>query len=378
MNLDQHLTRLRLRDWNFPQLPRPIAPVITTAFIFIAGSLYDLNCGRWSVVADYVAPRNQPSLKRTHYYYNLANLDTNMSAIHQLRSADIFSLNVFLAVATHLSFRTASIELDITPSAVSHSIKSLEQRLGVRLFNRTTRSVSLTDAGSRLADKLRPAISSVAEAMQTVDGLRDEPSGTVRINASEGAIDMVLKPVLARFLREYPKIHLDIVTDGKLSDIVAGGFDAGIRLTEAVPQDMIAVQVSGPVTFAVVGSPAYFASHGRPKVPQDLYRHDCIRFRFDSGAIYRWEFERKGVVETVNVTGPLTLNHQPLMVSAALDGIGIAFVPDHLAEHALADGRLERVLADWCPVMPGLCLYYPSRRHVASGLRALIDMMRIP
>ncbi|MDR3400847.1 MAG: LysR substrate-binding domain-containing protein [Pandoraea sp.] len=321
--------------------------------------------------------KTQLSLRKAHYHYNLSNLDTNMSAVHQLRSTDVFSLNVFLAVATHLSFRAASVELDITPSAVSHSVKSLEQRLGVRLFNRTTRSVSLTDAGARLADKLGPAISSVAEAMQTVEGLRDEPSGTLRINASEGAIDMVLKPVLARFLREHPKIHLDIVTDGKLSDIVAGGFDAGIRLTEAVPQDMVAVQVSGPVRFAVLGSPSYFASRGRPKVPQDLYRHDCIRFRFDSGAIYRWEFERKGIVETVNVNGPLTLNHQPLMVSAALDGIGISFVPDHLAEQALRDGRLERVLTDWCPVMPGLCLYYPSRRHVTSGLRALIEMLRV-
>lgn len=210
-----------------------------------------------------------------------------MSTVHQLRSADIFSLNVFLAVASHLSFRTASIELDVTPSAVSHSIKSLEQRLGVRLLNRTTRSVSLTDAGARLADKLRPAISSVAEAMQAVEVLRDEPSGTVRINASEGAIDMVLRPVLARFLRAHPKIHLDIVTDGKLSDIVAGRFDAGIRLAEAVPQDMIAVKASAPLSFAVVASPDYFNKHGRPKVPQDLHTHDCIRFRFDSGAIYR-------------------------------------------------------------------------------------------
>ncbi|WP_423371848.1 LysR family transcriptional regulator [Burkholderia sp. LMG 32019] len=300
-----------------------------------------------------------------------------MNSTHQLKTGDLFSLNVFLAAATHLSFRAASVELDVTPSAVSHSIKSLEQRLGVRLFNRTTRSVSLTDAGERLVDKLRPAISSVAEAMLAVDGMRDTPSGTVRINASEGAIRLVLKPVLARFLRDYPQVHLDIVTDGKLGDIVAGGFDAGIRLAEAVPQDMIAVRVSDPVRFAAVASPAYFAAHGRPDVPQDLDRHDCIRFRFDSGAIYRWEFERRGVVETVNVSGPLTLTDQPLMVDAAIDGIGIAFVPDHLVRDALEDGRLERVLADWCPVMPGLCLYYPGHRHVSGGLRALIDMVRI-
>ena len=300
-----------------------------------------------------------------------------MKSAHQLKNGDLFSLNVFLAVATHRSFRAASIELDVTPSAVNHSIKILEQRLGVRLFNRTTRSVSLTDAGERLADKLRPAISSVAEAMQVVDGLHDTPSGNVRINASEGAIRMVLKPVLARFLLDHPQVHLDVVTDGKLSDIAAGGFDAGIRLAEAVPQDMVAVRVSDVVQFAAVASPAYFSSHGRPEVPQDLYRHACIRFRFDSGAVYRWEFERRGIVETVNVSGPLTLTDQPLMVGAAIDGIGIAFVPDHLVRDALRDGHLERVLADWCPAMPGLCLYYPGHRHVSSGLRALIDTLRV-
>jgi DNA-binding transcriptional LysR family regulator len=295
---------------------------------------------------------------------------------HQLKNADLFTLNVFLAVATHRSFRVASIELDVTPSAISHSVKSLEQRLGVRLFNRTTRSVSLTDAGVRLAEKLRPAISSIADAMQAVDDLRDIPCGNVRINASEGAIRMIMRPVLARFLREYPQVHLDIVTDGKLSDIVAGGFDAGIRLAEAVPRDMIAVRVSDTVRFAAVASPAYFAERGRPTVPQDLYRHDCIRFRFESGAIYRWEFERQGIAETINVNGPLTLTDQPLMVDAAIDGIGIAFVPDHLVLDALRDGRLDRVLTDWCPVQPGLCLYYPSHRHVSTGLRVLIDTLR--
>jgi DNA-binding transcriptional LysR family regulator len=300
-----------------------------------------------------------------------------MKMIHQLKSNDLFSLNVFLSVTTHLSFRAASVELDVTPSAISHSIKILEERLGVRLFNRTTRSVSLTNAGERLAEKLRPAISSVAEAMLAVDELSDKPSGTVRINASDGAIRMVLKPMLARFLRDHPQVHLDLVTDGRLSDIVAGGFDAGIRLAEAVPQDMIAVPVSNPLQFAVVASPAYFASRGRPKVPQDLYRHDCIRFRFDSGAIYHWEFARRGTVEKINVSGPLTLTDQALMVDAAMDGIGIAFVPDHLVHAALSDGRLERVLTTWCPVTPGLCLYYSGHRHVPSGLRALIDALRL-
>lgn len=299
-----------------------------------------------------------------------------MRDVHQLKSGDLFALTVFLSVAAHRSFRAAAVELDVTPSAVSHSVKSLEQRLDVRLFNRTTRSVSLTDAGEQLAAKLRPAVSSIAEALQVVDDYRETPSGTVRINSSEGAIRLVLLPVLARFARDYPQVHLDIVSDGRLSDVVADGFDAGIRLAEAVPQDMIAVRLTETARFAAVGSPGYFAAHGRPVVPQDLHRHACIRFRFDSGAIYRWEFERHGTTEAINVTGPLTLTDQPLMVEAAIQGIGIAFVPDHLVVGALADGRLERVLDDWCPAFPGLCLYYPGHRHVSAGLRALIAAIR--
>ncbi|MFC4763541.1 LysR family transcriptional regulator [Dyella koreensis] len=298
-----------------------------------------------------------------------------MNITHQSQSGDLFTLTLFLAVARHRSFRAAAVELEVTPSAISHSIKSLEQRLAVRLFNRTTRSVSLTDAGERLAAKLRPAMTSIMEAMQEVDDFRQEPSGTVRINASEGAIRLVLQPVLARFLRTYPRVHLDIVSDGRLGDIVADGFDAGIRLAEAVPQDMIAVPLHGSVRFAAVASPDYFGRRGRPIAPQDLYKHDCIRFRFESGALYRWEFERRGHTERIDVSGPLTLTDQPLMVDAAMDGIGIAFVPDHLAAEALHDGRLERVLDDWCPSFPGLCLYYSGHRHVSSGLRALIAML---
>lgn len=299
-----------------------------------------------------------------------------MNSTHQFKGVDLFTLTVFLTTARHLNFRAAAIELDVTPSAISHSVKTLEQRFGVRLFNRTTRSVSLTDAGQRLATKLRPAMSSILEAMLEADDLRAVPSGTVRINASEGAIRMVLKPVLARFLREYPHVHLDIVVDGKLSDVTADGFDAGIRLTDAVPQDMIAIQLTDDIRFAAVGSPAYFSARGRPQVPQDLYRHDCVRFRFDSGAIFRWEFEYQGNVETINVSGPLTLTDQPLMVDAAIDGIGIAFVPEHLATEGLRDGRLERVLDEWCPRMPGLSLYYSGHRHVSAGLRALIATIR--
>ncbi|MGU2071099.1 LysR family transcriptional regulator [Pseudomonas aeruginosa] len=298
-----------------------------------------------------------------------------MKNSHQSKISDLSAFAAFLSVAAHRSFRSAAIELNITPSAISHSIKVLELRLGARLFNRTTRSVSLTEAGERLATRLRPVMSAIEEAIQEVEGNRSTPSGTLRINASEGAIRLVLKPVLARFLKNFPHVHLDIVSDGKLSDIVAEGFDAGIRLAEAVPQGMIAVPVMGPVRFAAVASPKYFEQYGRPSVPQDLYRHHCIRFRFESGIIYRWEFECHGITEKINVTGPLTLTDQPLMVEAAMDGIGIAFVPDHLATAGLRDGRLERVLEDWCPEYSGLCLYYSSQRHVSPILRALIDTL---
>ncbi|QQP96898.1 LysR family transcriptional regulator [Lysobacter enzymogenes] len=298
-----------------------------------------------------------------------------MKTTHQSKSSDLAAYSVFLAVANQRSFRAAAAELELTPSAISHSVKALEQRLGVRLFNRTTRSMALTDAGERLLARLRPAMAAIEDAVLDIEDHRGTPRGTVRINASEGAIRLVLKPMLARFLREHPQLHLDIVSDGRLSDIVGDGFDAGIRLAEAVAQDMVAVSVLDQVRFAALASPAYLAARGRPQVPQDLHGHDCIRFRFESGAIYRWEFERHGAVERINVAGPLTLTDQPLMVEAAIDGIGIAFVSDHLAADALRDGRLERVLQDWCPPSPGLCLYYPGHRHVSPGLRALIDAL---
>ncbi|MFJ2990156.1 LysR family transcriptional regulator [Collimonas sp. NPDC087041] len=299
-----------------------------------------------------------------------------MNEFHQLKGHDLFAMTVFLSAARNRSFRATAIEFDVTPSAISHSIRNLEERIGVRLFNRTTRSIALTDAGERLAAKLRHAIASVADAMHEVEDLRNTPSGTVRINASDVAIRMILRPILARFLREYPLVRLDIVTDGRLSDIVAEGFDAGIRLADAVPQDMVAVHLTETVSFAAVASPGYLAAHGRPQVPQDLYRHDCICFRFESGLIYRWEFERHGIVETIDVKGPLTLTDQILMVDAAIDGIGIAFVPDFLVADSLQNGALERVLVDWCPAFAGVCLYYPGHRHVSAGLRALINAIK--
>lgn len=299
-----------------------------------------------------------------------------MNEFHQLKGHDLFAMTVFLSAAKSRSFRATAIEFDVTPSAISHSIKNLEERLGVRLFNRTTRSVALTDAGERLAAKLRHAITSVADAMHEVEDSRDTPSGTVRINTSDVAMRMILRPILARFLSTHPQVHLDIVTDGRLSDIVAEGFDAGIRLAGAVPKDMVAVHLTKTASFAAVASPAYLAAHGYPQVPQDLFQHDCICFRFESGLIYRWEFERHGIVEAIDVKGPLTLTDQILMVDAAIDGVGIAFVPDFLVIDPIKDGVLKRVLEDWCPTFPGVCLYYPGHRHVSAGLRALINAIK--
>jgi len=296
--------------------------------------------------------------------------------IQRSSNIDLIGLTTFLSVTRHLNFREAAAELNITPSAVSHAIKALERRLNARLFNRTTRSVSLTDAGERLATKLKPALAAVEEAVQTVDEHVSVPGGTVRINASEGAIRLVLRPILGDFVEQFPQVHLDIVSDGSLGDIVSEGFDAGIRLIEAVPLDMVAILLTKPMRFAAVGSPEYFAKHGRPHSPRDLTDHNCIRFRFESGGIYRWEFERHGVAERINVTGPITLTDQPLMVDAAIHGIGIAFVPEHLVAEAIADGLLNRVLEEWCPEFPGLALYYPGHRHVPSGLKALIRMLQ--
>ncbi|MGF6212646.1 LysR family transcriptional regulator [Comamonas sp. 4034] len=299
-----------------------------------------------------------------------------MNRAHQLRFGDMFALAVFLAVADHKSFRSAAIALEVTPSAVSHSVKALERQLGVRLLNRTTRSMALTVAGAHFATQLRPALASIEEAVRVVGDLGDTPSGTIRINASEGAIQIVLRPILASFLQKYPQVQLDIVNDGRLSDVIDEGFDAGIRLKEAVPKDMIAVQVSDDIRFLAVASPAYFATYGKPTAPRNLLDHECIRFRFDSGSIYRWEFEREGKKEAIDVKGRLTLTDQKLMVEAATDGIGIAFVPDHLTYDGLKSGRLQTVLEEWCPAYPGLCLYYSGHRHVSSALLALISTIR--
>jgi len=292
-----------------------------------------------------------------------------------MKTSGLAELEAVLAVARHRSFRAAASELSVSTSALSHAIAALEARIGVRLFNRTTRSVSLSEAGAQFVQNVAPALSTIRDALEQAGSFRDTPSGTLRINTSVGAAHQVM-PVFIAFLQRYPDMKLDIVTEGRLIDIVTGGFDAGIRLLETVPQDMIAVPFGKRQRFAVVGSPAYFAQHKPPRTPADLAAHRCIRSRMPSGSIYQWEFERHGEPVRIDGDGALTLDEPGLMLAAARAGLGLAYLTEWNVDADLAAGTLVRVLEDWTPPLDGLCLYYPGRRHVPAGLRALTEMIR--
>jgi len=266
--------------------------------------------------------------------------------------------------------------MGVSRSSLSHAVRGLETQLGVRLLNRTTRSVALTKAGERLLRRLTPMLCELDDMLDDVDGGTDEPAGTLRISANEAAVRWLLRHVVPDVLAKHPRIALDLVAEGRLVDIVADGFDAGVRLREAVPQDMIAVPFAGDVRFLAVASPRYVAVHGAPIVPDDLHRHHCIRQRLPSGKPYRWEFARGADEITIDVPGALTLDHSGLMVDAAIDGLGVAFVPESVAQPALDAGSLQILIEEWSPTLPGLCLYYPGHRHVPPALRAFIDLLR--
>ncbi len=285
-------------------------------------------------------------------------------------------LSAFAAIATHRSFRKAADDLGLSSSTLSHMMRSLERTIGVRLLHRTTRSVSTTQAGERLVARLTPLLRDLALAMAEANEFGQRPSGTLRINATENAARLLLHSVVPTFLSRHPEMSLDLVTDGRLIDIVAGGFDAGVRLREAVPRDMIAVPFGGDIRFVTVASPAYLAANDPPATPDDLKHHSCIRLRMPSGKPYRWEFEHHGEELAVDVPGVLTLDHTELIIEAACEGLGIAYVPDRAARSLVEHGALVTVLDDWCPPIPGLCLYYPGHRHVPLGLRAFIDVLR--
>ena len=288
----------------------------------------------------------------------------------------LFELNAVAAISAHRSFRAAATELGISRSALSHTIAGLEKRLGVRLINRTTRSVALSEAGERFLARVSPALREIAGAMEDVNVFRDTPTGTLRINLKERAAHQILRPVVANYLRRYPDMNVELVLESRPIDIVAEGFDAGIRLAESVPQDMVAVPCGPDTRFIVVGAPAYFARLAAPRSPADLLAHACIRRRMPGGKLYRWEFEKRGEQIVLDVPGRLTLDNDILMVEAAVEGLGLAFVSDFWVKDQLASGSLKAVLADWTPPFPGLRLYYPSHRHMTAGLRAFVDLLR--
>ncbi|MDP9838221.1 DNA-binding transcriptional LysR family regulator [Neorhizobium huautlense] len=285
-------------------------------------------------------------------------------------------LDAFLAIVSHRSFRKAADELGLSPSTLSHMMRGLETTLGLRLLNRTTRSVAPTEAGERLASQLQPALSGLDRALAVIDDFRGRPSGVLRINGGEPAIRLLVQTVVPEFLERYPEIALDLVTDGRLTDIVAEGFDAGIRLGYAVPQDMIGVPFGGRARFITVASPNYLETRGMPQTPDDLKTHSCIRLRMPSGKLFRWEFERHGQEVIVDVPGALTLDHLETMAEAAQKHLGIAYLPQMVAGPYLERGTLLPVLEDWCPWMDGLMLYYAGHRHVPPPLRAFIDMLK--
>jgi DNA-binding transcriptional LysR family regulator len=290
---------------------------------------------------------------------------------------DLSVLSVLLTAAEERSFTKAAKRLGVSPSAVSHSIRGLEESLGVRLLSRTTRSVAPTQAGEQLLARVGPALNEIRAALGRVSGLRGKPAGRVRLLVPRFAISAVLAPKLGQFARDYPDVLLDVTTDDSRMDIVAGGFDAGIQFGEYIQKDMIAVRVSPDQRAAIVGSPEYFDSHPKPKSPRDLVKHRCINFRHGSAGVYRWEFEKGRKSLSVTVNGPLIVDDVVLVTRAATDGVVLAFLGEDFAAPHLATGALIRVLDAWCQPFPGFFLYYPSRRQQPAALSALIQILRL-
>jgi DNA-binding transcriptional LysR family regulator len=272
--------------------------------------------------------------------------------------ADLPELTAFIAIAEHQSFSGAARVLGVSPSALSHSMRNLEARLEMRLFNRTTRSVALTEAGEQLLHGVRPLLNDLTHVVNEVTSARNTPSGSIRISASESSIRLLLRNVVPGFLADYPQIHIELIADSRLVDIVGDGFDAGVRIFDDVPKDMIAVRFGQDIRFGAVASPEYLLHHAPPQLPHELKNHRCIRFKFASGALFRWDFEYLGQSTSIDVPGPMTLDNINLMIEAALSGIGIAWVPLAQIEDHLREGRLVHLLQEWSPTYPGVCLYY--------------------
>ncbi|WP_291585453.1 LysR family transcriptional regulator [Comamonas sp. UBA7528] len=294
-----------------------------------------------------------------------------------MKSAKTDDLQAFLAVARDQSFTKAAAKLGITPSALSHSMKALEERLGIRLLARTTRNVSTTEAGDRLMRSIAPLFEQIAAEVEALGELRDKPAGTIRITCTDDIIELCLRPLLAEFLSAYPDIKLELFVDYGFTNVVEERFDAGIRMGEAVSQDMIAVRIGPDWSLAVVGSPAYFERHPPPKTPYDLTRHRCVNIRHrPSGSIYAWEFEKDGKIFTVKGDGQLVFNSIMHVLNSSLDGLGLGYVPEQLAAPYIADGQLKRVLKSWCPTFQGFHLYYPNRRQASPAFSAFVEAVR--
>jgi DNA-binding transcriptional LysR family regulator len=286
-------------------------------------------------------------------------------------------LLAFLMVAREGSFTRAAAQLGVSQSALSHTIRGLEARLGIRLLARTTRGVSLTEAGERLFLTVRPRFEEIDAELAALSELREKPSGTIRITATDYAADTILWPKISKVLQDYPDIKVEVNINYGLIDIVAERYDAGVRLGDQVAKDMIAVRIAPDLRMVVVGSPTYFSKRPRPEAPQDLTAHNCINLRLPTyGGLYAWEFERNGQELNVHVQGQLVFNSTPQMLAAALDGFGLAYIPEDVAEKHVAEGQLERVLEDWSPTFPGYHLYYPSRRQSSPAFALLVDSLR--
>ncbi|SCB61798.1 transcriptional regulator, LysR family [Rhizobium aethiopicum] len=294
-----------------------------------------------------------------------------------MRRDEFTEMRAFLEVAQERSFTRAAAKLGVTRSALSHTISALEARLGVRLLSRTTRDVAPTAAGARLLESIQPHFESIAAEISAISALRDKPSGHVRIVCPDDAVDLVFHPRLPAFLRDYPDITVELIVDNGFTNIVERQFDAGVRLGEAIARDMVAARVGPDVSYAVVGSPDYFASRAAPAAPHELTDHNCVNLRLPtSGALYAWEFEKDGREFSVRVEGQLVMSNIGPAINAALDGVGLSYVPRDLVRQYLDSGDLHEVLADWTPTFQGYHLYYPSRRHPSPAFAAFVEAFR--
>jgi DNA-binding transcriptional LysR family regulator len=294
-----------------------------------------------------------------------------------MQRRDLSDLLAFLAVAKVRSFTKAAAKLGVSQSALSHTIREVEERLGIRLLTRTTRNVAPTDAGERLISTIGPRLEEIEAELASLSELRGKPAGNIRITTGEHAAEAVLWPALAKLLPKYPDIKVELAIDYGLTDIVAERYDAGVRLGEQIAKDMIAVRIGPDMRMAVVGAPSYFATRPRPKRPQDLTAHDCINLRLPTyGSVYAWEFEKNGRELKVRVEGQWVFNNIALRLKAALAGLGLAYLPEDQVRTQLAEGRLVRVLANWCPKFSGYHLYYPHRRQATPAFGLLVDALR--